>query len=177
MNAGARIAIAIVSAAAAGLCLTAGATAAENNTPDAAAFYPLVGQWNGTGQLSMQGGEPTNLELKLSCSKAAAGWAVRCDMTAHNEKMNMSESDLMGVDAVAGQAHWYAITDQGDAHDHLVTWIDANTMSASYSWKQDGKQMTENITLKFSGKKSMEFTSTVTGDGKEVNAFSGTLEQ
>lgn len=177
MNVGARIAIAIVSAAAAGLSLTAGARAAESNTPAAAAFYPFVGQWNGTGQLSLPGEEPTNLALKLSCSKAAAGWAVRCDMTAQNGKMNMSESDLMGVDAVGGQAHWYAITDQGDAHDHLVKWIDPDTMSASYSWKQDGKQMSENITLKFSGKNSMEFTSTVTGDGKEVNAFSGKLER
>lgn len=174
MYAVAKFSVAILAAGAFGLSMPAQA-AADNAKPAAAMFYPLVGHWKGKGQLGEPGKEPAKLALTLSCSQAASGWAVRCDMTAKNNKMEMSESDLMGVDPITGQAHWYAITDQGDAHDHLVKWTDGDNMAANYSWKQDGKQMTENITMKLTGKKTMEFSSTVSADGKEVNVFSGKL--
>jgi len=55
------------------------------------------------------------------------------------------------VDSVTGQGHWYAITNSGDTHDHLSSWPDANTMLAHYKWTQEGKDMEEDITFKFSG--------------------------
>lgn len=153
------------------------ANAADNEQPAAAIFYPLVGDWTGSGQLSEPGGQPVELSIDLSCVKAAGGWAVRCEMTASNAGMIMNESDLMGVDPITGKGHWYAITDQGDAHDHIVSWSDANDMTATYSWEQDGKQMTENITMKFGGENSVDFASVVKADSKEVNTFAGKLEK
>jgi hypothetical protein len=32
----------------------------------------------------------------------------------------MSETDLMGVDAVTGEGHWYAVINQGESHDHIT---------------------------------------------------------
>lgn len=145
--------------------------------PKAAEFYPLVGVWHGNGQLSEAGHPPDRLVLRVICQKAAAGWAVRCTMRATNEQINISESDLMGVDPVTGQAHWYAVTNQGDTHDHLVSWPNPHTMLAHHQWIQDGKHMREEISFKFTGRRLMHFRSVVTTDGKDAAIFSGVLKR
>jgi len=158
------------------LVFTLGATAGTTSKlPAAARYYPLVGHWKGKGHLSEAGQAPIALALRLTCNKAASGWAVRCAMVAKNDKMTMTESDLMGVDAITGKGHWYAVTNQGETHDHIAEWVDRKTMKAHYAWSADGKQMVENITLMLARGKSMEFHSVVTADGKEVSAFSGKL--
>lgn len=83
----------------------------------------------------------------------------------------------MGVDPVTGKWHWYAVTNQGETHDHLADWTGADEMNARYSWIQDGKKMDEIITVKLSGKKAMEFRSVVNAHGEEVNSFSGKLKR
>lgn len=141
--------------------------------PAAAEFYPLLGKWHGHGQLSEPGHPPVKLSLRLYCQKVSSGWAVRCAMQANNPKMRMSESDLMGVDPVTGQGHWYAVTNTGDTHDHLASWPNPHTMLAHYDWTQNGKHMHEAISFKFTGRHRMHFKSVVTADGQTVNAFSG----
>lgn len=141
--------------------------------PAVARYYAFVGHWRGRGQLSQIGHAPVALALWISCSKAAAGWAVRCQLVGKNSKIRMAESDLFGVDEATGQGHWYAVTNQGDAHDHLTHWVDAKTMTASHAWTQDGKHMQENITITLPYRKVLEFRSVVTADGKQVNVFSG----
>jgi len=156
----------------------AGTTAqAATTVPAASRYYPFVGHWKGKGQLSEPGQQPTALALTLACSKASSGWAVRCEMAAKNKDMRMTESDLMGVDPVSGQGHWYAITNQGETHDHLTRWPDAHTMTAHYAWTQGGKKMNENIRFAFQNKRSMEFRSVVTADGEPAGEFSGSLKR
>jgi len=150
---------------------------AASSAPAAAEFYPLVGHWHGSGQLSEPGQTPVKLTLKLSCQKVSSGWSVRCAMQARNKQMLMTESDLMGVDPVTGQAHWYAVTNQGETHDHLATWLNAHTMKAHYDWTQDGKHMHEDITFNLKGKQALNFQSVVTADGKQAGEFSAALKQ
>jgi hypothetical protein len=145
--------------------------------PAAASYYPFVGQWKGQGQLREGGKAPISLTLSLTCNKASAGWAVRCDLTAKNDKIAISESDLMGVDPVTGKGHWYAVSNQGETHDHVTEWVSSSEMKASYSWMQNGKRMEEHITVQFPRKKSLEFRSVVSADGKEVGVFSGKLKR
>ncbi len=149
---------------------------AASSPPAAAEFYPLVGHWHGNGQLAESGQAAVKLALKLSCQKVSSGWAVRCAMQARNKQMLMTESDLMGVDPVTGQAHWYAITNQGETHDHLAAWPNAHTMKAHYDWTQDGKHMHEDITFNLKGKHAMTFQSVVSVDGKQAGEFSGELK-
>jgi hypothetical protein len=151
------------------------AKADDGGKPAAAEFYPLLGHWTGSGKLIVGNDEPMDLTIDLNCGEAANGWAVHCDMIAKNPNMTIYESDLMGVDPITGMGHWYAITDQGDAHDHIVEWKDANDMSASYSWKQDGKQMAENVSMKFDGGNTIDFSSVITADGEKMTAFSGKM--
>jgi len=159
-----------------GYSLAATATATAT-APAAAEFYPLIGIWHGQGELAEADQTPLKLTLELNCQKVSSGWAVSCSMQAGNEQLTMMESDLMGVDPVTGQAHWYAVTNQGETHDHLVNWPDAQTMQAHYSWAQDGKFMREKITFQLQDSQDMSFKSVVTADGKQVAAFSGKLKR
>lgn len=153
------------------------AAASADKLPAASSYYRLVGHWKGRGELTSPGQPAVKLALKLSCYKVSSGWAVRCAMSARNGKMLMTESDLFGVDPVTGQGHWYAITNQGETHDHLTEWTDAGTMKAHYGWKEGGKRMMEKIVFKLPTRRTLKFRSAVTADGQEAGAFSGRLER
>lgn len=144
-------------------------------TPAASRYYPLLGNWKGHGQVVVASKAPVPLSIKVSCFKAASGWAVRCSMVAKGKKMTMTEADLLGVDAVTGKGHWYALTNQGEASDLVTEWTDAKTMKAQCAWMQDGKHMVEKVTFELPRSGAMEFRSVVTADGKEVTIFSGKL--
>ena len=92
-----------------------------------------------------------------------------------NKSMTIEESDLMGVDPVTGKDHWYAVTNQGETHDHEAVWTDSKTMAAHYAWQQEGRQMRDDITFDFSKKGRVHFRSTTRADGKPVGEFSGTV--
>lgn len=146
-------------------------------TPAASEFYPLVGKWHGKGELGEPGKKPVALKLSLACQKVSSGWAIACSMRAKNGAMVITESDLMGVDPVTGKAHWYAITNQGETHDHIAQWSDARTMKAHYDWTQEGKKMQENIVFTLKGKNNLTFQSVVSMDGQKVGEFSGTVKR
>ncbi len=171
----ARIVSLVLAAGAIALPMAAAAADAVVARPAAVRFYPLLGHWKGLGQRVEPGQPPVVLAMTLSCRKASSGWAVRCDMVGRNETMIMTESDLMGVDPVTGTGHWFAVSNQGDTHDHVAEWPDANTMKAHYAWTQDGKQMLESIVFQIVDNNSLEFRSVVASDGNEVGTFSGKL--
>lgn len=166
-----------LAAGTAGLSMTAAAADGAAKPPAASRYYPFIGHWTGHGQLAEPGQAPVPLTLTVSCRKAASGWAVRCEMTAKNDKMTMTESDLMGVDPVTGTGHWYAVTNQGETHDHITQWPDPKTMKAHHTWTQDGKKMVEDISFSFKGRKTMEFRSAVTANGKDAGVFSAKVSR
>lgn len=146
-----------------------------DETPAAAAFYPLVGSWAGTGKLSGDGEAPVDLAVGLDCAKTAGGWAVRCEMTAAGAGVTMHESDLMGNDLATGQSHWYAITDAGETHDHTVIFTGSSGLTAHYAWEVDGAKLDETIVVQFGD--TLTFTSVVTADGTEIERFEGQLSR
>jgi hypothetical protein len=150
--------------------------ASAGEEPAAAPYYRFLGKWQGQGELSEPGNTPIKLAISLSCRKVSLGSGVACEMTGKNNSMQIAESDLFGVDPVTGQGHWYAVTNQGETHDHLAEWSDANTMKAHYDWAQDGKRMKESIEFRFQGKNAVTFRSVVSADGKPAGEFSGSLK-
>lgn len=151
--------------------------AAPLTPPLATRFYPFLGYWKGNGQYGAPGKDPVQLALSLSCRKAVAGWAVRCDFVGRGDTMIFVEADQMGVDPVLGIGHWYAINNQGDTHDHISEWTDAKTMIAHYDWEQNGKQMRENVVFRFPREHEMDFRSVITENGQEVGAFFGKMSR
>lgn len=172
MQAKSRIAALALMAAA---LLAASGARAQAAAPASSVFYPFLGYWKGNGQYGAPGKDPAQLALSLSCRKAVAGWAVRCDFVGRGETMILVEADLMAVDPVSGIGHWYAVNNQGDTHDHIAEWPDAKTMIAHYDWEQNGKQMRENVIFRFPRDKQMSFRSVITEDGREIGAFFGNL--
>jgi hypothetical protein len=171
-----RSTVIVLLAGSAGITTARSLAAAAGEAPAAAPYYRFVGKWQGHGQLSEPGNAPIKLAISLSCHKVSLGWGVACDMTGKNDSMQVAESDLFGVDPVTGQGHWYAVTNQGETHDHLAEWSDAHTMKAHYHWAQDGKQMQENIEFRFEGKGAVTFRSVVSADGKPAGEFAGSLK-
>ncbi|MGH8737371.1 MAG: hypothetical protein ACREU5_04240 [Burkholderiales bacterium] len=157
------------------LALAASSAAAQTAVPAAAQFYPFLGYWKGNGQYGAPGKDPVALALSLSCRKAVAGHAVRCDFVGRSDTMTFVEADLMGTDPVSGIGHWYAVNNQGDTHDHVAEWPDRKTMIAHYDWEQSGRQMRENVVFRFTSEKDMDFRSVITDNGQEVGAFFGKL--
>ena len=152
------------------------AQSTQKKEPAAARYYPFVGAWQGQGEFTEPGQAPVKLTLSLSCRKVSAGWAVACDMFARSNTMVIAESDLFGVDPLTGRGHWYAITNQGETHDHLVEWDNAQTMKARYAWTEDGRRMQESVEFSFKGTNALTFRSVVSADGKPVAQFSGSLK-
>jgi len=148
--------------------------AAKAPAPAAAEFYPFLGKWHGTAQLVETGKPPMKLRMHVRCEKESSGYAVRCSAVSKNKQVTMTESDLMGVDPVTGQGHWYVVTNVGETHDHIASWSDANHMQAHYDWQQDGKNMRENISFVFNGRHAT-FKSIMLVDGEQAAVFSGTL--
>ena len=175
MNAFARIVAFVLVAAGMGVPIARAGDTTAASLPAASRYYPLIGDWTGEGRLSETGQKPVALSLTLSCVKTASGWAVRCEMVANGDKMTMTESDLMGVDLVTGKGHWYAITNQGETHDHLAEWTDARTLKARHSWTQDGKRIRERITVRLPSKTTLEFSSVTSAAGKMLSEFTGKL--
>lgn len=159
------------------LAAPAAASAAKPLLPAAARYYPMVGHWAGQARLSEPGQAPVKLTMQLDCTKVSSGWAVSCNSVTRNSQMAMTESDLFGVDPVSGEGHWYAVTNTGDAHDHLTHWINARTMTASHAWTDHGKKMVETITVKLAGRNGMTFKSVVTADGENAGTFFGALRR
>lgn len=167
-------ALTLLACAAGSAAVSAADTAAA---PEAARYFPLVGHWKGHGELTQPGQAPARLTLDYRCRKAAASSAVSCELKARNGAMSIAETDLFGVDPVRRQGHWYAVTNQGESHDHLVEWSDAGTMKARYAWTQDGAKMEKNIAIRFDGARSMNIRSVVTANGDEAAVFGGTLRR
>jgi hypothetical protein len=175
MNVFARVAAAVLAVGLAFSPLRSEAAGPVTKLPGASRYYPLLGHWRGTGQLSQAGQRPVRLALRISCHKAASGSAVRCDLVGRSAKMTYTESDLFGVDAATGTGHWYAVTNQGEASDLVTEWTDGKTMRAHRAWSQDNKKMAEDVTFLLPHRSSFEFRSMVTAYGKEVGVFSGRL--
>jgi hypothetical protein len=100
-------------------------------------------------------------------------------MNGHDRagKQVLAETDLFGVDPLTGTGHWYAVTNTGDTHDHVVHWKGPHTLQARYTWRQEGKPMEERIVLHLSAANSLEFRSVTSENGHEVSVFSGTLQR
>ena len=151
------------------------APSAAAKPPAAAQYYPLVGYWKGPAQLSAPGQAPAKLLVSFGCSKVAGGWAVRCEMSAKNDKLMIAESDLLGVDAITGVGHLYSVSSKGEARDYVTEWPEEDTMKAHTKWTQGGKQMAEEISFVFHGQRSIEFRKVTTTDGKKTGEFFGKL--
>jgi hypothetical protein len=159
-------------------CLPLAGAAEAPAAPPAAGFYVLTGDWKGEGSVT-ENGQQAHFELQLQCHKASAGWAVLCTMSGRDRAGNqvLAETDLFGVDPATGKGHWYAVTNSGETHDHLVYWSDPKTLRAHLAWQLEDKRMEESIVLDLAVADTLEFRSVTSENGHQRSLFRATLQR
>jgi hypothetical protein len=137
----------------------------------------LVGEWSGTGSLKM-GPNEMAVTSKYRCDVAEGGVALTCVHNADIEGMGpMVENALIGFDPAEQKLHWYNINTMGENHDHVGEWTSDQKIQWSYKGKQDGKPLTESISMEIKGTNELSFRSETTVDGKPGVLFVGTLRK
>jgi hypothetical protein len=139
------------------------------------AIHGLVGQWRGNGSAQF-GPEQVKVQFSLACTLTSAGFGVQCKtyFSGLPGSATLEETDLFGFDPGRGKYHWFSVTNQGEAHDHVADVSKTDTLRFVYDGVQEGKPMQEVITLKVAeNHRDLEFLTTVSVGGQVTAQLSG----
>jgi hypothetical protein len=128
-------------------------------------MHCLVGTWQGSATFT-QGAQKSPVKFNIRCEAASAGYGISCKASFTGFPSGAAEeTDLFGYDSSKRQYHWYAVTNQGETHDHVAELPKSNTIDFVYRGQQDGKPFVESIAL------------TISKDGKRMDfATDGSLD-
>lgn len=94
---------------------------------ETAKLYKLEGYWMGNAAIEM-GTDKENVPYHFEFAKVLGGWGL-----SYREYVNSkffgdySGLGYLGYDPHDGYYHWHTLSNAGDAHDHIGTWLDDNT--------------------------------------------------
>jgi hypothetical protein len=136
----------------------------------------LLGQWKGSGTITMEG-KTSPIELELSCTEASAGWGVSCRAAGVDPAgVRHEETHLWGYSADGAKVHFFAVTTDGDTHDHAGTFTE-HGVELQYRGSMGGSPFVESIRLDSAGASSIRFhNDTKVGDAS-VLAMDVTLRK
>lgn len=140
--------LAVTAAFAIGLVPNLIAQEAPPPMPDGAKkFQAFVGSWEGTGSMTMNG-QTQQVNISHTTESIAGGWGTRTIETVKMPEMpTYSGVDMFGFDIGSGLTHLYTVSNYGDCHDHVGTWVDNKTLVLQYNGVLDGKPMVEMLTV------------------------------
>ena len=136
-------------------------------TPELGDYQALISYWTGALRLTETGKKPVVLKAQLGCSKAASGWALRCEFGAKDDKQSMTAAYLLGVDRASGTRHFYSVNSDGESRDMQLESTEENVIKASYKTTSQGKQISEELTFTFRGQRGLEMLRVISVDGKQ----------
>jgi hypothetical protein len=83
----------------------------------------FTGNWAMDGAVTLPGGTPTKMKMKLDCRKTALGKGVACSGTANIPGMGPWQGSFMvGYDQLTKQVHFMGVTSDEEVHDHKCAW-------------------------------------------------------
>jgi hypothetical protein len=133
----------------------------------------LVGEWTGTATFTM-GDQKLDAKASLSCKWIAGGMAISCNDAFTGPMGRIEENDLFGFDAGRRQYHWFAVTSDGEAHDHVAEIPTGDTIQWVYSGRRDDQPMQEIVSFKFApDSKQIDFHTDVLVNGKIAASLAG----
>lgn len=139
----------------------------------------LVGAWKGAGTMTM-GKDTAKIDATWTCKRVSARWGVLCTfhVTGVPGLASFEETDLMGYEPGSNTYHWYAVTNAGEAHDHVAPATDGNKLEFVYTGTQDGKPFKEVIDLEV-GKDHKTITGRAEGfvDGASASVLQVSLRK
>jgi hypothetical protein len=141
------------------------------------ALHRLVGEWRGTTAFTA-GSQKGETPLTVSCRPVAKGFGVSCQVLVSNLPggRTIEETDLFGWDPSERRYHWFAVTSEGDTHDHVAPPPAGDTLIFARAGFRDGKPTHEIIKLRVSGDgKRMEYRNDCMVDAEPQVRVAGTL--
>jgi hypothetical protein len=132
----------------------------------------FVGSWRGTAELRQPGKPAVKFDMKAECHEISGGWGVRCETSFNNGDVTLLEADLFGYDPKGAKVHWYAVTNDGETHDHVGAWVDDQNLSVRNT---AADKSTEDIRVAFTKKNAMSFEAITTADGAETSVMAGSM--
>jgi hypothetical protein len=152
------------------------AAADPKPAPTDAKLAQLVGRWEGTGSLTLNG-KPRAFKATLRCERAVLGPAISCAMSAVlADGTTYDEVQLLGHDDATDTYHLFSINNWGEAYDHAAKWTDAAKVTWQYDVVRDGKPAREVYAYTL-GKGALTVRNTFTADGKVIADGTGTLQR
>ena len=124
-------------------------TTVDDGLPiEAKRLAAFLGEWRVEGTLSAEG-FPAAVSGRWTFEQAVNGWGVRGTLHTEIEGMGaFEESELIGFDETEGMIHLFSMNRYA-IRDHSGGWIDETKLSVQYKGKQEGKDVTEAITIDF----------------------------
>lgn len=156
----------------------AGSSTANKRLPkQVRQMHCLVGSWHGNGALTV-GGKRIELSMRMDCEPTSGGHAITCKSRFAGGGMVHEETDLFGYDPNKRQYHWFAVTSDGDAHDHVASVPRGPTVNWKYKGLKHGKAFTENIAMTFDKRGSkIRFVTRATLGGTPMFEMVGTVRK
>lgn len=152
---------------------------AKNDTlpKEVQSLHKLVGLWTAKQATFTMAGKAQKVDITIDCKATSGGWGVACQSKIVAPGMVIEETDLFGYDAQHKRYHWYAVTSQGETHDHagMPTSGDRSFVFV-HAGPMDGKPMQEILRMTFDAtEKKIDFRSDGIVDGQPVWQISGAL--
>jgi hypothetical protein len=165
------------------LALVGGTAQAGNPPPpkETQGMACMVGSWKGTGSMTMGTNKVDGVKMTYNCKRTSGDWGVACTgvMTGIPGMGRLEETDLFGYDPGAGKYHWFAVTNDGETHDHVGTPGKGDTLEFVYNGVQEGKPFKEVLQLTFRGPKEsmLDLRAETFVDAKSTSVMTATAHK
>ncbi len=120
----------------------------------------LIGEWN------------VGIALMFSEEKAVSGCGemsavdigdrgVSSEINAQIEGYDdFYEDDIWSFDHASGKVHLFSVTSEGEAHDHVGSWVDDHTLELSWRGTFEDQEMEEKIRVRWVSENQIEVKET-----------------
>lgn len=90
-------------------------------------LYKFEGYWMGNAKIEA-GSDKETVPYHFEFNKVLDGWGLSYREYTNSKIMgNYSGLGYLGYDPHDGLYHWHTLSNAGDSHDHIGTWLDDNT--------------------------------------------------
>ncbi len=127
----------------------------------------MAGTWSSKELAFQMGSQAGKGSGKVTCEKAAGGWALRCRGRFLIAGTPMEEEDILGWDRDSGKFHLYCANSSGEVHDHAGT-LDGDTLNLEHASTKDGKPFIERLAFTVRSGKELTWKNTATLGGQTV---------
>jgi hypothetical protein len=137
----------------------------------------FLGDWKVEGVMTFEG-TPLKVAGRWKFDRAAAGWGLKATLKMEIEGMGLyEEDDLIGFDPSDGMVHLFTLTNTAAVHDHKGNWKNTRRLFLEYAGIQDGKTLTEEISVAFSGSEQFNIEEIDKLGGQVISTMDVTLKK